>query len=120
MLVLPNFFFFFLKVREGRRVSGKQKKEKKFTLSHFVTADVEPLVNTRVDGVVLGADLFRSETLSNRLLLSRRAVLVSSTDEQRVPTDATAVPSVHVGAEDAADDVPEVGNVVDVWKGARD
>lgn len=86
----------------------------------LVKVDLEPLVDLLVDGMVLVADLLAGGALLERLGLGRRAVLVGAADEDGVVAAGTAVPRVHVRREHAADDVSEVGHIVDVGQRGGD
>lgn len=57
-----------------------------------VEANLEPLVDAGVNGVVLVADLLRCQTLLSGLVLCSCAVLICATHEQQVPASQTAVP----------------------------
>lgn len=66
-----------------------------------IKLDVKPRIDVPVDGEVLVADLPRGEFLLQRLCLRGRAVLVGTTDVQRVPVAQAAVPvtaSTHLQA----------------------
>lgn len=86
----------------------------------LVKVDLEPVVDLLVDGVVLVADLLTREAFLEGLGLGGRAVLVGTAHEDRVVPPRTAVARVDIGGEHAADDVAEVGNVVDVRQRGRD
>lgn len=100
----------------GRTRAGAPRRR----AAKLVKVDLEPVVDLLVDRVVLVADLLAGGALLERLGLSRGAVLVGAADEDRVVAAGAAVPRVHVRGEHAADDVAEVGHVVDVGQRGGD
>lgn len=81
---------------------------------------VKPLINFIVDSMVLVADLLGRALLFHGLRLGGGAILVSPAYVNSVVTPEPAVSREHVGAEHTADDVPEVGDVIDIRKCAGD
>ena len=64
-----------------------------------VEADVEPLVDVAVDGVVLVTDLPGSQALRQGLGLRRSSMLVRAANVQGVVASKAAVASKHVGTK---------------------
>ena len=81
---------------------------------------VEPLVDLVMDNMVLVADLLGRALLLQGLGLGGRPVLVGAAYVDGVVPPQPAVPREHVGAEHAADDVPQVRDVVDIGQSAGD
>jgi len=73
-----------------------------------------------MDSMVLVTDLLGRALLLQGLGLGGRPVLVGAAYVDRVVPPQPAVPRKHVSAEHAADDVPEVRDVVDVGQRAGD
>lgn len=73
-----------------------------------------------MDSMILVANLLGRALLLQGLGLGGRPVLVGAAYVDRVVPPKPAVPREHVGAEHAADDVPEVRDVVDVGQRAGD
>ncbi|KAI6775512.1 hypothetical protein HG530_002270 [Fusarium avenaceum] len=85
-----------------------------------VKVDSEPVVDPLVKGVVLGAKVGGRETFLESLGLGSGTVLVGTADVDGVEASGSAVASKHVGREDTANDVTQMGDVVDVGKGTGD
>jgi len=81
---------------------------------------VKPLVNFTMNSMVLVADLLGRALLLHGLRLGGRPVLISTAYVDGVVTPEPAVPREHIGAEHTADDVPEVGDIIDIRKRAGD
>lgn len=81
---------------------------------------VKPLVNLIMDIMILVADLLGRALLLHGLGLGGRPVLVGAAYVDHVVPTQPAVPREHVGAENAADDVPQVRDIVDVGQRAGD
>jgi hypothetical protein len=73
-----------------------------------------------MDSVVVIADLLGSLVLLQSLHLCGCAVLVGTADVEHVVTVQTLEPSENVGGQYAADDVTEVGHIVDVGQRGGD
>jgi hypothetical protein len=84
-----------------------------------VEANVEPFVNVRVDLVVFVADFLGRDAFFDGFCFDCCAVLVGAADVEGVDVADFGVAGEDVGAEDRADDVAEMGYVVDVWKCRR-
>lgn len=85
-----------------------------------VKVDTEPVVDSLVKGVVLGAKVGGRKTLFKGLCLGSGTVLVGTTDVDSVVTSSFAVASKHVSRKNTADDVAQMRDVVDVGKGGGD
>jgi hypothetical protein len=88
--------------------------------AEVVEPDVEPLVHLRVDLVVEVADFLRSFLLLHRLYFRGRTVLVRPADVEHVGALEFLKAGEDVGGEDAANDVAEVGHIVDIGEGGCD
>lgn len=73
-----------------------------------------------MDRMILVADLLGRALLLQGLGLGGRPVLVGAAYVDRVVTPEPAVPREHVSAENAANDIPEVRDVVDIGQRAGD
>ena len=82
--------------------------------SEVIEADLEPVVDGLVLDMELVAKRLWSDTGFKSASLGGCAVLVSSADVESWPVAQFAVAAEDVGAECAADDVSEMGNVVHV------
>ena len=83
--------------------------------SKFVEVAIEPLVNFGVDGVVIIADLLWSLVLLACFGFCGGSVLVCTTNIDGVVACESGESGIHVSRQYAADDIPEVRHVVDVW-----
>lgn len=88
--------------------------------SEMVKAYVKPLIHLPMDFVVLVTYLLGAALLFQGFGLRRRAVLIGTGDIEGIVSPETAVPSKDIGAQDAADDVAEVGDIVNIWQGTGD
>mmetsp|Transcript_5298 Transcript_5298/g.12131 ORF Transcript_5298/g.12131 Transcript_5298/m.12131 type:complete len:206 (-) Transcript_5298:529-1146(-) len=85
-----------------------------------IEAATEPLVDVGVDQVVLGANLRGGCFLLERLGLCRSPVFVGATHVHCVDSTRAAIPGIHISAEHTANNIPKMGNVVDIGQRARD
>ena len=83
--------------------------------SKFVEVAIEPLVNFGVDGVVIIADLLWSLVLLACFGFCGGSILVCTANIDGVVACESSESGIHVSRQYAADDIPEVRHVVDVW-----
>ena len=86
----------------------------------MIKPNLKPLIRLLVQPMKLVTQLARRHTLLQRLCLCRRSVLIRPADIQRRDVPRTSVSRVDVGGEGGTDDVPEVGDVVNVGEGGGD
>lgn len=88
--------------------------------SKVIKVDPKPLVGLNMECVVLVAEFPRRHALLQRLGFRRRPVFVRSANIERVVSSQTTVSGKHVGRKHGSNNVPQMRNVVDIWKGRRD
>ena len=84
--------------------------------SEMIKPDFEPLVRLGVQPMKLVAQLPRGHTLLERLRLRCRSVFVRSANVKRRDIARPRVSGVDVGGEGTADDIAEMGDIVDIGK----
>lgn len=82
----------------------------------LVKIAVEPLVDFGVKSVVMITDLLTRLTFLSGLGLSGCTILVGTADVNSVVASKTAVSGIHIGRENAADNVAQMRNVIDIWQ----
>jgi hypothetical protein len=82
-----------------------------------VEVNSEPIVDSLVKGVILGAKVGGRKSFLEGLCLGSSTVLVGTTNVDGVPASCSAIARKDIGGENTADDVAQMGNVVDVGKG---
>jgi hypothetical protein len=85
-----------------------------------VKVDSEPVIDSLVKGVVLGAKVGGRKTFLESLCFGSGAIFVGATDVNGVVASGFAVTSKYISRKNTADDVTQMWDVVDVGKGRGD
>lgn len=84
--------------------------------AELIEVTIEPLVDLSVDCIVIVTNLLAGFLLLQSFGLSSGTVFISAANVDAVVAGEASVPGVDIGGENAADDVAQVRNVVNVWK----